>query len=354
MKCDQEKVYFYIYLYLIFCRWTAMDIEELNSIVRSQAGKINSLLVQLGTAAADQILLVWPASFDPFFADFPFRVVCRPTEPQQQPKEVSCCFYTFSNLFHEVRLHSRAEAENMLQLVTRLDFVACQGFPEPATSAILPLGELLIDKQSAGWIYRSRQCLYLTSKGFSICNFCAALQKKAETASETLQKPKSQVTLTEDLQVTSNMSTLSTLVDGASSKRTTKQKEYCRTSARGRPRILTYPCPADCAKVLGSRAEVGRHVRLAHADLFRCDEEGCGKSLSSKAALQLHAKRHARQFAFACGHCERGFVSQKEVNMHEKVHNSTNRLTCSLCSRQFVSRHKLKLHMTLHTGRQDT
>jgi hypothetical protein len=54
-----------------------MIVGELSKIVKGHVAKVNSLLIRTGADAADQILLIWPVVFDPFFADFPFRVVCR-------------------------------------------------------------------------------------------------------------------------------------------------------------------------------------------------------------------------------------------------------------------------------------
>ncbi len=299
-----------------------MDIGELESLLRSQVGRWKSLLVQEGTSAADQILILWPASFDPFFADFPFRVVCRQTGQLQQHSdelEVVCCFYTFSNLFHEVRLRTRAEAVDMLQLVSQLDFVACQGFPEPRDLSTLGLSEVLIDKQKEGRVYRSRQCLYLTSKDFSICNFCAALKKKAEAvAAVSLVQPRQDAA---SPKVGLPQST-SSVIDCDIAERPTGPLQV-RTASRGRPRILTYNCPAGghCLEAFTNRAEVRRHVKLTHAELFSCEEAGCGKHFSCRKELQLHARRHAASL-----------------------------VPCSLCESRFVSKHKLKLHMTKHTG----
>jgi uncharacterized Zn-finger protein len=139
---------------------------------------------------------------------------------------------------------------------------------------------------------------------------------------------------------------------------TIKKNTGIKTGLRGRPRRVNYSCPAvsDCTETFSSRAELGRHVRLTHTDLFRCARSGCNKFFSSDEALQLHNKRHAREFAFMCARCDSGFVSRKELNMHVKIHEkrtAAGQHTCSYCSRRFVSRHKLKLHMTVHTGRPE-
>ncbi|XP_049547038.1 transcription factor IIIA [Anopheles darlingi] len=113
------------------------------------------------------------------------------------------------------------------------------------------------------------------------------------------------------------------------------------------------PCP-DCSKEFKLWSELVAHRRLEHPNRFRC--EHCSKVFHTKRCLKAHARSHVtddEQEMFECPHdgCPRFYKHERNLYAHVRSkHEGTKKFVCEEegCGRVLSTRQKLEHHLKLH------
>ena len=66
--------------------------------------------------------------------------------------------------------------------------------------------------------------------------------------------------------------------------------------------------------------------------------------------LNLHMRRHDKDFTFFCDICDKGFVSNRELKLHKVSHENLRSFVCYVCGKLFLRKSNLSEHMKIHTG----
>lgn len=74
----------------------------------------------------------------------------------------------------------------------------------------------------------------------------------------------------------------------------------------------------------------------------------CQFTARYKSQLDIHIKRHKKDYKLFCDVCHKGFFYQHEILMHKALHEETNRFQCNVCQKTFVYRHSLISHKRKH------
>ncbi|GAB0492712.1 hypothetical protein MMPV_003981 [Pyropia vietnamensis] len=143
--------------------------------------------------------------------------------------------------------------------------------------------------------------------------------------------------------------------------RSTTPEELPRTSDSGG---LLHP-PASgttrtrctvCAKVLSSRTNMLRHVRVVHerSQVLRCDR--CPSAFLYACQLKLHiATVHQKRRPFPCGVCGRGFGTRGHAKEHlQLVHEKRRPFGCGKCDKRCRTRALLAAHIRAAHGGEDS
>ncbi|CAH1406358.1 unnamed protein product [Nezara viridula] len=75
----------------------------------------------------------------------------------------------------------------------------------------------------------------------------------------------------------------------------------------------------------------------------------CQFTARYKSQLDIHIKRHKKDYKIFCDVCHKGFYYQHEILMHKALHEEKNRFQCDECQKTFVYRHSLVSHRRKHT-----
>ena len=90
--------------------------------------------------------------------------------------------------------------------------------------------------------------------------------------------------------------------------------------------------------------------RKSHSNAFLCSKENCNKHFGSEVDLNLHMRRHDKDFTFFCDICDKGFVSNRELKLHKVSHENLRSFVCYVCGKLFLRKSNLSEHMKIHTG----
>ncbi len=103
-----------------------------------------------------------------------------------------------------------------------------------------------------------------------------------------------------------------------------------------------------CSKRFSQRSHLNHHLRTVHAPpgersrSHTCLE--CGKSFHSSSGLRKHFLLHTRERPFLCHFCDKGFVQKAHLEAHERMHTGERPFLCNICGKGFVTRSSLKDH----------
>eukprot|EP00088_Acartia_fossae_P011214 TRINITY_DN15637_c0_g1_i8.p1 TRINITY_DN15637_c0_g1~~TRINITY_DN15637_c0_g1_i8.p1 ORF type:complete len:425 (-),score=22.69 TRINITY_DN15637_c0_g1_i8:118-1392(-) len=104
-----------------------------------------------------------------------------------------------------------------------------------------------------------------------------------------------------------------------------------------------------CNEVARTKNELSKHIRKCHKNAFKCTWDNCDKHFGSKADLDLHMKRHLKEFHLFCDICHKGFVSLRELKLHKVCHQSLRSYICFECGKLFLRKSNLNEHMKIHS-----
>ena len=76
----------------------------------------------------------------------------------------------------------------------------------------------------------------------------------------------------------------------------------------------------------------------------------CGKTVSTKQALDRHMQRCENDFKFNCPVCKKGFPMEQKFVEHLRVHTKEKPYECSKCGRRFPREKSLINHKRRHEG----
>lgn len=79
---------------------------------------------------------------------------------------------------------------------------------------------------------------------------------------------------------------------------------------------------------------------------FEC--EICGLHLKTKGSLNVHKKRHLKQYVAKCEECQMGFVTNQEYSNHMGFKHGPGNHVCNICGRSCYDKAALQGHMARH------
>lgn len=111
-----------------------------------------------------------------------------------------------------------------------------------------------------------------------------------------------------------------------------------------------------CGKIFEQPTMKKRHLSQVHEGEkpFKCDQEGCDRSFTSKAGLERHLNDHTGEFPFLCPECPKKFKSSTELNQHGVRHMDPEELGSNRkcphegCEKVFEKKFYLDIHIRRH------
>ncbi|KAJ8919014.1 hypothetical protein NQ315_016919, partial [Exocentrus adspersus] len=135
---------------------------------------------------------------------------------------------------------------------------------------------------------------------------------------------------------------------------------------------------SQCSHRFNSGATLKQHIITVHTNIKDHVCEQCGKSFSSKTAMNVHLKTHRDERPYACKLCSftgrtsssiyihmathareihgceicpKTFKSWRNLADHQRrVHSKLKKHECSYCDKKFVDNYMLQVHIRTHTG----
>lgn len=125
-----------------------------------------------------------------------------------------------------------------------------------------------------------------------------------------------------------------------------REKRVRASRDRPFPKISPPPPPSSCSEP----HEGSPRRRALDRQPFIC--EFCGKTLTEKAALKRHLKRHTggRPRVHGCDECGKKFTMSQHLRVHKRIHTGEKPYACRVCGKTFRQVGNLDAHAKIHTG----
>lgn len=116
--------------------------------------------------------------------------------------------------------------------------------------------------------------------------------------------------------------------------------------------VESFPCEEDgCGKILTSRLSLAGHVSRVHRRTGARMCEICGKQLTTVSSYKDHIKIHSGVKDWICEVCGRGFSCRKILKDHQVTHTGERPFKCKLCDKAYTQRQVLTSHVRkVHGG----
>ena len=103
----------------------------------------------------------------------------------------------------------------------------------------------------------------------------------------------------------------------------------------------------ECDEVLYFKRDYIRHLRVKHNQRpLECNE--CGKSFTSRFALQDHETVHSLENPFRCNICGDNFDRYSSLKAHQRSHSEEMEFICEKCGKHLPNASQLKKHLQMH------
>ncbi|KAI5458787.1 hypothetical protein BGZ63DRAFT_407169 [Mariannaea sp. PMI_226] len=114
----------------------------------------------------------------------------------------------------------------------------------------------------------------------------------------------------------------------------------------------------DCDRVMGSRQQLERHMRMHTNDRrFRCDWPGCDYATVDSSHLTTHKRIHTRDQRFACDSpgCDYVATNAQRLADHKISHTQDKPWACDYpgCDKKYARNAELTKHKKSHTGQAE-
>lgn len=101
----------------------------------------------------------------------------------------------------------------------------------------------------------------------------------------------------------------------------------------------------ECHKIFKEKRYLNVH-KVLHSTPHICHL--CGAKLTSEYYLNLHIRRHNKEFTEFCKICNKGFYLKATLKIHMSVHNDEKPCVCEICHKSFGNYIYLRSHMRIH------
>lgn len=117
------------------------------------------------------------------------------------------------------------------------------------------------------------------------------------------------------------------------------------------PIVEAFPCRM-CGQTFLNKAEMGDHIKIAHAKVkpYKCSI--CDKRFTQLGGLQQHLRLHTGSRPFKCSFCEKGFTQKAGLDQHLRTHTKVKPFNCIVCNKSFSQSVHVRQHMRTHTNIQ--
>ncbi|XP_008549271.1 gastrula zinc finger protein XlCGF8.2DB [Microplitis demolitor] len=102
----------------------------------------------------------------------------------------------------------------------------------------------------------------------------------------------------------------------------------------------------DCQKTFKKKKYLKVHMAL-HGSPHVCHI--CGAKKTSEYDLNIHVRRHNKEFTEFCPVCKKGFYLKANLKNHMSRHTSVKPFECDVCKKPFGNQIYLKSHMRIHS-----
>ena len=108
----------------------------------------------------------------------------------------------------------------------------------------------------------------------------------------------------------------------------------------------------ECGKSLSSRGALENHLRMHQgaSKMFPCNI--CNAKFASPSNVKRHQVVHTKEKPYECPTCGARFTQRSNLTYHMKNHLNIRNFSCVICNMNFINKALLTKHMQTHTGEQ--
>lgn len=105
-----------------------------------------------------------------------------------------------------------------------------------------------------------------------------------------------------------------------------------------------------CGKTFKHQRVLDYHFKTLHTEdkLVKLPCDLCDKMFTNKRNLEMHRKRHLKQFEVFCERCGKGFLNNFYLNKHIDSKHYGKKHVCDVCGARISDKGNMRNHMKLH------